>query len=91
MERVKYDKVEVYHGNSKKKYPVYEVYLDDMIITKVSSDPEAKELVLTYLPMLSEELPVFIKDWITPRILNKNQKSLSQEKLEELDQKLLTL
>ena len=45
MERVKYDKVEVYHSNSKKKYPVYEVYLDDMIITKVSSEPEAKELV----------------------------------------------
>lgn len=45
MQRVKYDKVEVYHGNSKKKYPDYEVYLDDMIVTKVSSEPEAIELV----------------------------------------------
>ena len=45
MQRVKYDKVEVYHGNSKKKCPVYEIYLDDMIVTKVSSEPEAIELV----------------------------------------------
>ena len=45
MQRVKYDKVEVYHGNSKKKFPVYEIYLDDMIVTKVSSEPEAIELV----------------------------------------------
>ena len=45
MQRVKYDKVEVYHGNSKKKFPVYEIYLDDMIVTKVSSEPEEIELV----------------------------------------------
>ena len=45
MQRVKYDKVEVYHGNSKKKFPVYEIYLDDMIVTKVSSEPQAIELV----------------------------------------------
>ncbi len=66
-------------------------YSIDTRVCELLESPEAKELVLTYLPMLSEELPVFIKDWITPRILNKNQKSLSQEKLEELDQKLLTL
>lgn len=66
-------------------------YSIDTRVCELLESPEAKELVLTYLPMLSEELPVFINDWITPRILNKNQKSLSQEKLEELDQKLLTL
>lgn len=66
-------------------------YSIDTRVCELLESPEAKELVLTYLPMLSEELSVFIKDWITPRILNKNQKSLSQEKLEELDQKLLTL
>ena len=49
MERVKYDKVEVYHGNSKKKYPVYEVYLDDMIITKVSASIWKAVTVITTL------------------------------------------
>lgn len=66
-------------------------YSIDTRVYELLESPEAKELVLTYLPLLSEELPVFIKDWITPRILNKIQKSLSQEKLEELDQKLLAL
>ncbi|MDO5403071.1 MAG: hypothetical protein Q4F11_06485 [Eubacteriales bacterium] len=45
MERVKYTKVEVYHGNSVKKFPVYEIYLDGVIVTKVSSEAEAEEMV----------------------------------------------
>lgn len=45
MERVKYSKVEVKHGNSVKKFPVYEIYLDDIIVTKVSSEMEAVEMV----------------------------------------------
>ena len=45
MERVKYDKIEVHHGDSIKTYPVYEIYLDGMVVTKVSSEPEAKEMV----------------------------------------------
>lgn len=45
MERVKYSKVEVKHGNSVKKFPVYGIYLDDMIVTKVSSEMEAVEMV----------------------------------------------
>ena len=38
MERVKYNKVEVCHGDSQKKFPVYEIYLDGVIVTKVSSE-----------------------------------------------------
>ena len=34
MERVKYSKVEVKHGNSSKKFPVYEIYLDGMIVQR---------------------------------------------------------
>lgn len=45
MERVKYSKVEVYHGNSTRKFPVYEIYLDGVIVTKVSSETEAVEMV----------------------------------------------
>lgn len=45
MERVKYSKVEVQHGNSNKKFPVYEIYLDGMIVTKVSSEIDAVEMV----------------------------------------------
>lgn len=45
MERVKYSKVEVQHGNSNKKFPVYEIYLDGMIVTKVSSEIDAIEMV----------------------------------------------
>ena len=45
MERVKYSKVEVKHGNSSKKFPVYEIYLDGMMVTKVSSEIEAVEMV----------------------------------------------
>lgn len=45
MERVKYNKVEVYHGNSTKKFPVYEIYLDGVIVTKVSSEVDAVEMV----------------------------------------------
>ena len=45
MERVKYSEVEVKHGNSSKKFPVYEIYLDGMIVTKVSSEIEAVEMV----------------------------------------------
>ena len=43
MERVKYNRVEVNHGNMTKKFPVYEIYLDGVIVTKVSS--EALEMV----------------------------------------------
>lgn len=45
MERVKFSRVEVYHGNSPKKFPVYEIYLDGVIVTKVSSKTEAEEMV----------------------------------------------
>ena len=45
MERVKYNRVEVSHGNTSKKFPVYEIYLDGVIITKVSSENEALEMV----------------------------------------------
>ena len=45
MERVKYNRVEVSHGNTSKKFPVYEIYLDGVIITKVSSEHEALEMV----------------------------------------------
>ena len=38
MERVKYNRVEVNHGNMAKKFPVYEIYLDGVIVTKVSSE-----------------------------------------------------
>ena len=38
MERVKYNRVEVSHGNTSKKFPVYEIYLDGVIITKEASD-----------------------------------------------------
>ena len=41
MERVKYNKVEVSHGNIAKKFPVYVIY----IVTKVSSENEALEMV----------------------------------------------
>lgn len=34
MERVKYNKVEVCHGDSQKKFPVYEIYLDGVIVQK---------------------------------------------------------
>ena len=45
MERVKYNRVEVSHGNTAKKFPVYEIYLDGVIITKVSSENEALAMV----------------------------------------------
>ena len=45
MERVKFSRVEVYHGDSPKKFPVYENYLDGVIVTKVSSKTEAEEMV----------------------------------------------
>ena len=45
MERVKYNRVEVSHGNTAKKFPVYEIYLDGVIITTVSSENEAFEMV----------------------------------------------
>ena len=45
MERVKYNKVEVCHGDSQKKFPVYEIYLDGVIVTKVSSESDALEMV----------------------------------------------
>ena len=66
-------------------------YSIDTRICELLKTPETKAIVLTYLPMLDEELPVFVRDWLTPRKLNKNQKLLSQDKLEELDKKLLEL
>lgn len=45
MERVKMNKVMVSHGNTIKKYPVYEIYLDGVIVTKVSSEDEAAEMI----------------------------------------------
>ena len=57
MERVKYSKVEVKHGNSVKKFPVYEIYLDDMIVTKVSSEMEAVEML--YPLALTEEKEIY--------------------------------
>ena len=35
MERVKYNRVEVSHGNTAKKFPVYEIYLDGVIISGI--------------------------------------------------------
>ena len=52
MERVKYNKVEVCHGDSQKKFPVYEIYLDGVIVTKVSSEFDALEMVSRCLRML---------------------------------------
>ena len=49
MERVKYNKVEVCHGDSQKKFPVYEIYLDGVIVTKVSSESDALELSLIHI------------------------------------------
>ena len=45
MERVKLNKVIVSHGDSVKKFPVYEIYLDGVIVTKVPSEAEAMEMV----------------------------------------------
>mgnify|MGYP001623168570 FL=1 len=45
MERVKMNKVEVSHGNTIKKFPVYEIYLDGVIVTKVSNESDALEMV----------------------------------------------
>ena len=39
------NKVEVSHGDSLKKFPVYEIYLDGVIVTKVPSEPDAIEMV----------------------------------------------
>lgn len=47
MERVKMSKVEVSHGNTAKKFPVYEIYLDGVIVTKVSDESDAMEMVFT--------------------------------------------
>ena len=44
MERVKMSKVEVSHGNTAKKFPVYEIYLDGVIVTKVSDESDAMEM-----------------------------------------------
>ena len=45
MESVKYNRVEERNGKTYKKFPVYEIYLDGVIITKVSSEHEALEMV----------------------------------------------
>ena len=59
MERVKYSKVEVKHGNSVKKFPVYEIYLDDMIVTKVSSEMEAVEMVSRWQEIYKKQIATF--------------------------------
>lgn len=45
MERVKLNKVIVSHGDTVKKFPVYEIYLDGVIVTKVPSEAEALEMI----------------------------------------------
>ncbi len=45
MERVKMNKVMVSHGDTARKFPVYEIYLDGVIVTKVSSEKEAVEMI----------------------------------------------
>ena len=46
MERVKYSKVEVKTRKQREKVFQYmKIYLDDMIVTKVSSEMEAVEMV----------------------------------------------
>lgn len=37
--------VEVSHGDSLKKFQVYEIYLDGIIVTKVPSEADALEIV----------------------------------------------
>ena len=54
MERVKYNRVEVNHGNMAKKFPVYEIYLDGVIVTKVSSENEALEMVSRWQCLYTE-------------------------------------
>ena len=42
---VKMNKVMVSHGDTVRKFPVYEIYLDGVIVTKVSSEKEAIEMI----------------------------------------------
>jgi len=56
MERVKFSRVEVYHGDSPKKFPVYEIYLDGVIVTKVSSKTEAEEMVSRWQEVYKQRL-----------------------------------
>lgn len=39
------NEVYVSHGNNGKKFPVYEIYLDGVIVTKVPSEADALEMV----------------------------------------------
>lgn len=80
------------------EFPVYGVndgrygkYSIDTKLDELLEIPEAKEMVLTCLPGLDQKLPAFARDWLTLRMLNKNQRLLTQEKLAELDRKLLKL
>ena len=66
MERVKYNRVEVNHGNMAKKFPVYEIYLDGVIVTKVSSENEALEMVSRWQEIYksaSNKCSVCIQNW----------------------------
>ena len=66
MERVKYNRVEVNHGNMAKKFPVYEIYLDGVIVTKVSSENEALEMVSRWQEIYkysSKKCSVCIQNW----------------------------
>ena len=66
MERVKFSRVEVYHGDSPKKFPVYEIYLDGVIVTKVSSKTEAEEMVSRWqvVKQINDLLePLAVKDY----------------------------
>ena len=58
MERVKFSRVEVYHGDSPKKFPVYEIYLDGVIVTKVSSKTEAEEMVSRWQEVTSKHISI---------------------------------
>lgn len=80
------------------EFPVYGVndgrygkYSIDTKLDELLEIPEAKEMVLTCLPGLDQKLSAFARDWLTLRMLNKNQRLLTQEKLAELDRKLLKL
>lgn len=67
----------------------YGKYSIDTRICELLEFTETREIVLEYFPELKQELPEFVRDWLTIRLLNKNQKKLSEQELMELDEKLL--
>ena len=69
MERVKMSKVEVSHGNTAKKFPVYEIYLDGVIVTKVSDESDAMEMVSRWLKYLLIFFLINIKIILFPEFL----------------------